>query len=213
MQTKVWYNLTYQYCCFSLGSYCSRWYLHLNVALSPMNTICFASFLACTSYKVPEILYGLHLFSTGMIQGRFQKSLFDVLKSSPWILFWRPLDTVIFDEHSPDLISCVFFNITLISLIRISKPLILNSNTVTCGCVLTHTVTTNISSHNQDTTWPYYSTQYKLCFQIAQVVGYKFGIPLKMVDVKPSNNLVAPNNFSTANSMTTEAVALVSICI
>lgn len=47
-------------------------------------------------------------------------------------------------------------------------------------------------------------------FQVAQVCAYALGIPLDFVSVKPSNNLISPNSTFTGNSMTSEAVCLVS---
>lgn len=47
--------------------------------------------------------------------------------------------------------------------------------------------------------------------KVIQVVAYKFGIPLEMVDVKSSYNFVAPNNYGTVNSTTSELVVFVSI--
>ncbi|XP_011498418.1 PREDICTED: xanthine dehydrogenase/oxidase-like [Ceratosolen solmsi marchali] len=41
--------------------------------------------------------------------------------------------------------------------------------------------------------------------KMAQIAAYTLGIDLKMVSVKPSNNLITPNNYATGNSTTTDA--------
>ncbi|XP_050301532.1 xanthine dehydrogenase/oxidase-like [Anthonomus grandis grandis] len=40
----------------------------------------------------------------------------------------------------------------------------------------------------------------------AQVCAYKLGIPVSMVSIKPSNNLVAPNSFATGGSFASESI-------
>lgn len=40
----------------------------------------------------------------------------------------------------------------------------------------------------------------------AQVCAYAFGIPMDSVSVKPSNNLISPNNLYSGGSITSEAV-------
>ncbi|KAJ8967055.1 hypothetical protein NQ317_000047 [Molorchus minor] len=49
---------------------------------------------------------------------------------------------------------------------------------------------------------------------VAQVCAYKFGIPLHMVAVKPSYNVISPNSSTTGGSLTSEAVcyALIKAC-
>lgn len=44
------------------------------------------------------------------------------------------------------------------------------------------------------------------------MVAYKFGIGLEKVKVKASYNVISPNAYGTGGSITTEAVAAVSIC-
>ncbi|XP_071054779.1 xanthine dehydrogenase-like [Onthophagus taurus] len=42
--------------------------------------------------------------------------------------------------------------------------------------------------------------------KVAQVCAYCFGIPVEMIQVKPSNNLISPNCFTTGGSATSESV-------
>ncbi len=46
--------------------------------------------------------------------------------------------------------------------------------------------------------------------KVAQVVAKKLGIPLSSIKVKPTNNLVAPNNSTTGGSMGSESACGVS---
>ncbi|XP_030746527.1 xanthine dehydrogenase-like isoform X2 [Sitophilus oryzae] len=50
--------------------------------------------------------------------------------------------------------------------------------------------------------------------KVAQVCAYKFGIPMEQVSVKPSYNVITPNNFPSGASLTSEGVvfALLKAC-
>ena len=47
--------------------------------------------------------------------------------------------------------------------------------------------------------------------KVAQVAAHTLGIDLDMVSVKPSNNIIAPNNSVTGGSITSESCAYVNI--
>lgn len=47
--------------------------------------------------------------------------------------------------------------------------------------------------------------------QVAQVAAHTLGIDLDMINVKPSNNMAAPNNSVTGGSLTSESCAHVII--
>lgn len=46
--------------------------------------------------------------------------------------------------------------------------------------------------------------------KVAQVTAHALGIPLEMINVKPTNNLIGCNSSVTGGSMTSEAVCSVS---
>lgn len=49
--------------------------------------------------------------------------------------------------------------------------------------------------------------------KVAQVVAYEFGVPIEQIVIRPTDNMISPNNFGTGGALTTESVCMVNLTI